>query len=189
MQELLQQFPLETDRLFLRVVSVADAEFIVRYYRENKEYLAPWEPARSKEFYTVPFWRNTLQKARQDFLDGKSMRCVFSLKSSAPDAIIGVANFNNMIRGVFQACHLGYSIDHRYQGQGLMSEALRKAIDFAFEQLQLHRIMANYMPRNERSGRLLRKLGFTPEGYARDYLKIAGKWEDHILTALVRPEV
>jgi ribosomal-protein-alanine N-acetyltransferase len=69
-----------------------------------------------------------------------------------------------------------------------MYEALLKAIAFAFEHLKLHRIMANYMPRNERSGTLLRKLGFSPEGYARDYLKIAGKWEDHVLTALIREE-
>lgn len=188
MKDLLQQFPLETGRLSLRVVSTEDAQYIVRYYRENKEFLGPWEPLRSKEFYTVPFWRSMCEKARQDFLTGKSMRLVFSLKSSAPEPVIGVVNFNNIIRGVFQACHLGYSIAQHYQGQGLMQEALRTAIDFAFEQLQLHRIMANYMPRNERSGKLLRKLGFAPEGYARDYLKIAGKWEDHILTALVHSE-
>lgn len=188
MKALLRQFPLETERLSLRVASVDDAKYLVRYYIENKEFLAPWEPLRSEEFYTAPFWRNMLKQARKDFLNGKGMRIVFCLKSSVPEPIIGVANFNNIIRGVFQACYLGYSIDYRYQGQGLMYEALCTAIDFAFEQLQLHRIMANYLPRNERSGRLLRRLGFVPEGYARDYLKIAGKWEDHILTALVHPE-
>lgn len=188
MHELLNQFPLETERLLLRLASPNDAEFLVRYYTENRDYLAPWEPVRSEEFYTISFWQNMLQEARQEFLNGRSMRLVFSLKSSAPDPIVGVANFNNMIRGVFQACYLGYSIDHRYQGQGLMYEALQRAITFAFEELRLHRVMANYIPRNERSARLLRKLGFVPEGYARDYLKIAGKWEDHILTALVKPE-
>ncbi|GAK60986.1 metal-dependent phosphohydrolase, HD subdomain [Candidatus Vecturithrix granuli] len=188
MHELLNRFPLETERLLLRVASPDDAQFLVRYYTENKEYLAPWEPVRSEEFYTLSFWQTMLQEARQEFLNGKSMRLVFSLKSSAPDPVVGVANFNNMIRGVFQACYLGYSIDHRYQGQGLMYEALQYAIAFVFEHLRLHRVMANYMPRNERSGNLLRKLGFIPEGYARNYLKIAGKWEDHILTALVKPE-
>ena len=66
-----------------------------------------------------------------------------------------------------------------------MYEALKAAIEFMFTTFTLHRIQANYIPRNERSGKLLRKLGFTVEGYARDYLKINGKWEDHILTAKI----
>ncbi len=45
--------------------------------------------------------------------------------------------------------------------------------------------MANYVPTNERSGRLLRRLGFTVEGYARDYLCLNGTWQDHILTSLI----
>lgn len=81
------------------------------------------------------------------------------------------------------ACYLGYSVDHSYQGRGVMYEALDTLIQMVFSQFGLHRIMANYMPRNERSGRLLQRLGFEKEGYAKDYLKIAGRWEDHILTS------
>jgi ribosomal-protein-alanine N-acetyltransferase len=69
-----------------------------------------------------------------------------------------------------------------------MQEALTGAIAYVFDELRLHRIMANYMPINERSGRLLRRLGFVVEGYARDYLFIAGGWRDHVLTALVNPK-
>ncbi len=66
-----------------------------------------------------------------------------------------------------------------------MAEALRRAIRHAFDEMGLHRLMANYVPTNEHSGRLLRRLGFTIEGYARDYLLLDGVWKDHILTALV----
>lgn len=59
-------------------------------------------------------------------------------------------------------------------------------VDFAFEALGLHRVMANYQPANERSGRFLRRLGFVPEGYARDYLYINGMWRDHILTSRIK---
>ena len=69
----------------------------------------------------------------------------------------------------------------------MMAEALAGAIDFAFDSLHLHRIEANYMPHNRRSGNTLRRLGFVVEGYARDYLLINGKWEDHILTSLSNP--
>jgi ribosomal-protein-alanine N-acetyltransferase len=47
--------------------------------------------------------------------------------------------------------------------------------------------MANYMPHNRRSGNVLKRLGFVVEGYARDYLMINGKWEDHIFTSLINP--
>ena len=65
-----------------------------------------------------------------------------------------------------------------------MYEALRAAIEYAFDTKKLHRIMANYMLANVRSGKLLRRLNFSVEGFARDYLRIAGKWEDHVLSAL-----
>jgi [ribosomal protein S5]-alanine N-acetyltransferase len=96
--------------------------------------------------------------------------------------MLGECNFTNIVRGPFQACHLGFSIDQAAQGQGLMQEALESAIDFAFTRGQLHRIMANYRPENLRSGQLLRRLNFEEEGRARAYLKIAGEWRDHILT-------
>ncbi len=92
-----------------------------------------------------------------------------------------------IVRGAAQFCYLGYSIDESKQGLGLMSEALRAAIGYVFSELRLHRIMANYMPTNERSGNLLKRLGFKVEGYARDYLYLNGKWQDHILTSLVNP--
>ncbi len=64
-------------------------------------------------------------------------------------------------------------------------EVLESAIDYVFTEVGLHRIMAAYVPKNERSARLLMRLGFEREGYAKRYLKIAGRWEDHILTARI----
>ncbi|MEW6281000.1 MAG: GNAT family N-acetyltransferase, partial [Candidatus Eremiobacterota bacterium] len=95
--------------------------------------------------------------------------------------------FSHILRGAFHACYLGYRLDQRDQGQGLMQEALGRAIRYAFERLHLHRIMANSMPTNERSLRVLERLGFQREGYARDYLRIAGEWRDHVMMALTNP--
>lgn len=156
---------------------------MVSYLTENRSHLEPWEPTRTEAFYTQELWERELRSRYSQFLTGQAARLVLFLKDKPAGPIIGVSNFTEVMRGVFQACFLGYSIHHQYQGQGIMTEALTAAIEFMFTSFKLHRIMANYMPRNERSGRLLRRLGFTVEGYARDYLKIAGKWEDHILTA------
>ena len=99
--------------------------------------------------------------------------------------IRGSMTLSNVVRGPFQACLLGYGIGASWHGRGLMHEALEATLAWAFGELDLHRVMANYLPLNERSARLLARLGFEREGYARAYLKIAGQWEDHVLTAKI----
>ena len=80
---------------------------------------------------------------------------------------------------------MGYSLAADRQGKGYMSEALEIAIAYVFTQLNLHRIMAAYLLDNQRSGKLLKRIGFVVEGYACDYLMINGQWQDHILTSLI----
>lgn len=69
-----------------------------------------------------------------------------------------------------------------------MQEALEPTLRYMQRQQGMHRIMANYMPHNQRSGQLLARLGFEKEGYAKDYLMINGRWRDHVLTALTTPD-
>jgi ribosomal-protein-alanine N-acetyltransferase len=102
--------------------------------------------------------------------------------------VIGSCHFSNIVYGPFRACHLGFSLSQAHQGQGFMYEALNAAITHVYEQLGLHRIMANYMPSNMRSGALLSRLGFVKEGLAPSYLKIAGRWQDHVLTSKLNPK-
>ena len=101
--------------------------------------------------------------------------------------ILGACNYTNIVRGAFHACHLGYQIGREHEGRGLMAEALRATNAFMFEVVALHRVMANFRPENDRSRRLLARLGFVEEGFARDYLYIDGAWRDHVLTSLVNP--
>jgi ribosomal-protein-alanine N-acetyltransferase len=103
----------------------------------------------------------------------------------APKRVVGVVNLSNFVRGAFQACTIGYSIDGEFEGRGVMRAAVELMVDYAFDALGMHRVMANYMPENERSGRLLARLGFVREGFAPKYLRIAGAWRDHVLTARV----
>jgi ribosomal-protein-alanine N-acetyltransferase len=111
---------------------------------------------------------------------------LFSSQGPANE-IIGDVNVTNLIRGAFQAAYLGYELDRAHVGKGLMHEALLASIAHVFAHLNLHRLMANHVPSNERSGRLLRRLGFSVEGYARDYLLLDGVWKDHVLTSLLNP--
>ncbi len=180
-------FPiLETSRLRIRMAQVHDAQAVLDYYTVNREHLAPFEPSRDETFYTRDHWESEIQKFQSDFHADRALR-VFLFPKSMPDTVVGVVGFTNFVRGAFQACYLGYSVSADVQGQGIASEALRALTTFVFQELRMHRIMANYMPRNERSAVLLSRLGFVIEGTARNYLKIHGQWEDHILTSLTAP--
>jgi ribosomal-protein-alanine N-acetyltransferase len=179
---------IRTRRLALTVPGPSDADRMLRYATDNREHLAPWEPLRSDSYYTLASWRRDLATARPEFRQGFSLRLILLDGADLRGPVVGTANFRNIVRGVFQACHLGYSLDHRRQGRGLMREALEGAIGYAFREMNLHRIMANYMAENERSARLLDSLGFQREGLAKDYLMIAGAWRDHVLTSLVNPD-
>ena len=179
--------PLETARLRLVLPDATDASRLLRYYEENKQHFAPWQELRSDEYYTEAFWIAEIARLQEDFLNGRSLRLVLLDKFDAAGSILGQCSLSNIIRGAFQACYLGYSLHHQAVGKGLMSEALTALIAYAFNDLRLHRIMANYMPSNERSARVLQRLGFQVEGYARDYLFLAGRWQDHIMTSLTNP--
>jgi ribosomal-protein-alanine N-acetyltransferase len=175
---------IETERLLLTLPSSEAAPRMLVHLEENREHLARWTPPAPAGYYTEDYWRESFTKARDDFEHDKSMRLVLFSREDPDGPVLGVCNFSNFVRGPFHACYLGYHLDHRAEGRGLMREALAAAINYAFETLRLHRIMANYLPVNERSSSLLRRLGFVVEGYARDYLLIEDGWKDHILTSL-----
>lgn len=174
---------LTSERLEIRLLEPHEAGLMVRFREENRQHLEQWEPRRPVEFFTESFWQMHLRLSVRDFRDGNSV--CFVLLSCDESEVIGVCNYTNIVRGTFQSCQLGYALSAKHQGQGMMFEALTRTNQYMFDDLRLNRIVAGYLPHNERSGTLLKRLGFEKEGYARRYLKINGKWEDHILTALI----
>nr|WP_255469142.1 GNAT family N-acetyltransferase [Achromobacter sp. UMC46] len=176
---------LATPRLHLLPAAVSHAASLRTYLLDNHDYLQPWEPLRHAAFFERYAVAERLQGMAKRNGEGEALHLL--LFSRASGELAGVCNFTNIVRGAFQACHLGYSIAERWQGQGLMREGLTAAIAHVFQNMKLHRIMANYRPENARSARLLASLGFQREGQARSYLQINGAWHDHVLTALINP--
>jgi ribosomal-protein-alanine N-acetyltransferase len=178
---------LDTQRLTLTLALPEAAPRLVAYRRDNWDFHAPWSGPRSQDELSVAVWRRRLEQWARDEREGAALRLMLFPRGDVGGAVLGTANFTQIFRGSFQACYLGYDLDKRAEGRGLMQEALTVAIGHLFGTLKLHRIMANYLPYNKRSGALLRRLNFVPEGYARDYLFIDGAWRDHVLTALTNP--
>ena len=180
---------LQTERLVVRLAQPGMQAAMARFLADNFEgHLDRWSPPVAAEFFTEAFWAERLPVAVEDYLGDRAARLVMQLRGAPLGGqIVGSCNYTNIVRGAFHACHLGYQVARDHQGCGLMAEALRAANAFVFEQMRMHRIMANFRPENERSRQLLKRLGFAEEGFARDYLYIDGAWRDHVLTSLVNP--
>jgi ribosomal-protein-alanine N-acetyltransferase len=109
----------------------------------------------------------------------------FLVLRSADNALAGVFNFSEIVRGVFRSAYVGYYGFAPLAGGGYMTEGFALALDIAFRQMRLHRVEANVQPANARSLALLKRVGFTREGYSRRYVKIAGRWRDHVRFAML----
>ena len=178
---------LHGDNVLLTLACSDDAGALLGFHQRNREHLKRWSPPAPDDFLTLGYWRRWAAASRTLYEQDRAARLVLRHVLLADGPIIGQINFSNVIRGAFQSAHVGYHIDAEVEGRGIMTEALRLAVGFAFSTLRLHRVQANYIPDNERSARLLERVGFEREGYARDYLFIDGSWRDHVLTALINP--
>ncbi|HUZ48436.1 MAG TPA: GNAT family N-acetyltransferase [Candidatus Dormibacteraeota bacterium] len=171
---------LRSERLCLRPFSAIDPDSLLTFQERNRAHL--WEPKRDEAFYTRDYQRAQITASIVAEQKGTDAR--FAAFESDGTQIVACVNLWSIRRGAIHAAVLGYSADVDYQQRSFAQEAASAVIDYAFDMLNLHRIEASYQPLNERSGRVLRKLGFAVEGYARDYLFIAGEWRDGILTSL-----
>lgn len=176
---------LRVDELTVRTAGADDVDAVLDFFARNREFLRPFTPPRVPEFFTREHWQARVEKDAEEFARGESIK--FYIFDDA-QRVIGTVSLTRVVRAPAHTGQLGYALDEHAQGRGVMSRVLPLCIRYIFEEQKLHRLGAAYMPTNARSGRLLRRLGFVIEGYARDYLLIDGRWEDHIQTALLNPD-
>jgi len=105
------------------------------------------------------------------------------------DLLVGGLSFGYVRRGVSQSASLGYWMGAPYAGNGYMKRAVHAACLYGFDKQGLNRIDAACLPANEPSKRLLERVGFRHEGYARAYLNINGDWRDHLLFGLLSKDL
>jgi [ribosomal protein S5]-alanine N-acetyltransferase len=172
---------LRSERLYLRAPAIADYPSWSTLRGQSRDFLTPWEPSWPDGDLSRTSFRQRLRRYQRDLRADSSY--TFFIFHAESDALLGGVTLSSLRRGVTQSCALGYWIGEPYARQGFMSEAVGAIVPFVYDDLRLHRIEAACLPNNLASIRLLEKAGFTREGYARGYLRIAGKWQDHILFA------
>lgn len=174
---------IETERLIIRLPEDADVPEVISYYADNKDHLQPFSPTFASDFLDAATWVEQVRVRTREFAAAESFRS-FLFTKAAPRRIVGNIALTQVYRGAFQSCVLGYNLAAREQRKGYMTEAVTAMVAFAFETWKLHRVAANYMPRNTRSAAVLQRCGFQVEGHAPAYLLINGIWEEHVLTAI-----
>jgi len=174
---------INTKRLIVKPISKSFAQDILEYYIRNKSFLGKWSQKRDNNFYTLKEQEQRIKIILSQIKKGETIQYWIFLKSTGN--LIGYIQFSNILKGSFQSCFLSYSLDKDEINKGIMTEALLPVIRYIFKTVNLHRIEANIMPNNLTSLKVVRKLGFKEEGLAKKYLKINGRWEDHLHMTLL----
>lgn len=167
------------DGVVLRTPTRRDYQEWASLRGESRAFLEPWEPLWSADELTVTAYRSRLARYAREARENSSF--TFFLFSGEGQTLYGGMSLGHIRRGVAQSGTIGYWMGERYAGRGLMRRGVELIKMFAFDVQNLHRIEAACLPHNERSIHLLEKSGFQREGLLRGYLKIAGRWEDHVL--------
>lgn len=165
--------------MVLRPLQVRDAALLAELYASERDFLAPYDPPRSPEFFTVAGQRRELRRLEDERAGGRLHRFLITADGDAA----GVVSVSRITRGPFQNGGLGYWVAERLNGRGVATRAVGLVCEWAFGEARLHRLEAATLVENVASQTVLRKNGFSEIGLSRRYLFIAGEWRDHILFA------
>jgi [ribosomal protein S5]-alanine N-acetyltransferase len=156
-------------KLVLETPEQGDVADLVALARASRRLHRPWVYLPE----SASGWRSYLERCRRGAVMGHLLRRADTRE------LVGVVNISEVVRGRFQSGYLGFYVHAAHAGQGLMRLGLAEVATLAFRVHRLHRLEANIQPGNERSRRLVKRLGFRCEGLSPRYLKIGGRWRDH----------
>ena len=168
---------LRGESVYLRAPRPRDQKQWVDIRRISRDFLQPWEPTWPEDGAEPKAFRRRLKHFSEDWRSGDAYP--FFIFHRNRNDLLGGVTLSNIRRGVTQAATIGYWMGYPYIRRGHMAEAVNLVLDYAFENLRLHRVEAACLIHNEPSRRLLLNLGFHEEGLARQYLCINGQWQDH----------
>ncbi|WP_291560352.1 MULTISPECIES: GNAT family N-acetyltransferase [unclassified Clostridium] len=171
------------NKIFIRFFEEADAESLLDLHLRNGELFQKYSPTFDDDFYTLDAKRKYISNSIKQREEDKAYSFGIYLKDNGK--LIGNVSLYHIFRGSLQRCLIGYSLDKQYNGRGYTTKAVSLAVEFAFNELKLHRVDAGVMLSNIGSMRVLEKAGFHREGIEQKGVKINGQWEDHQMFAII----
>jgi [ribosomal protein S5]-alanine N-acetyltransferase len=171
--------------IYLRPLCTNDAKSLLNFQSQNRLFFELFSTTRNDHFYTIEGQLKRIEKLIEDM--ERDQGYYFGIFKNDDDFLIGTINLFQVLRGDLQSAFIGYFLDKSQNGKGYTTEAVNLLVNYAFNELKLHRIEAGVMPHNSASIRVLEKAGFHKEGIAKKNVRINGKWEDHQVLAIINP--
>jgi ribosomal-protein-alanine N-acetyltransferase len=162
-------------KIFLRYPLESDFGELAGLYAGSRRHL--------RGFASTEFGREQFERLMTDA--GAETNECFMICTTEGERIAGTITLSQIFRKSFQNAYLGYMLGEQFTRYGYMTEAVGLTLDYAFKDLDLHRVEANVQPSNLPSIRVLQRSGFSKEGFSRRYLKIGGRWRDHERWAII----
>jgi ribosomal-protein-alanine N-acetyltransferase len=178
---------MEGEAVFIRPPQADEWEAWAEVRNESRDYLSPWEPTWPTDALSESAYLRRLRRLAAEWKGDEGYS--FHVFRRDGGELVGGIGLTQLRRGVAQTATLGYWVGQKFERRGYTTEAVRLVVQFAFANLRLHRIEAACLPENAASRRVLEKAGFLREGYARQYLMIAGDWRDHLTFALLAGDI
>lgn len=173
----------------VRPLRMRDGPTWMESRRRNVEWLRPWEatPPRGPGVVGVSaaVFTAMTRRLRADARAARALPFVITVDGE----FAGQINVAGIVRGSMDSAHIGYWVDEKFAGRGVMPTAVALVVDHCLGPVGLHRIEVNIRPENHASRRVVEKLQFREEGTRLRYLHIAGDWRDHLTYALTNDEL
>lgn len=171
---------LREGRVALRPISRSDREAWTHVRNQNRSWLSPWEATPPRDLGPPVSFTTMVRTLRTQARRGQLLPFVVTYDGE----LVGQLTVGGITYGSLCSAHVGYWVDSRVAGRGVMPTAVALAVDHCFTVLRLHRVEVNIRPENAASLRVVEKLGFREEGLRKAFLHIDGAWRDHRLFAL-----
>lgn len=172
-----EMLALDTDNLRLAVLRKSEAARVTEYLLNNRDFHKQFSQTHTDDYFSVSTQKKYLAYDCNSFLEGSLVPLWITLKDD--NKIIGRVSFFNFAYGGMMSCACGYHLDKDHTGKGYMTEALKSAMAFVFDEYKMHRIEAFIVPENEPSLNLVKRVGFHYEGKRNSYMHINGRYRDH----------
>ncbi len=181
---------IKSGELTLRPLRLRDRNRWYEVRRRNREWLSPWEATlphvpQEAQDKRLPTFVEMVRAHNREGRDGRALSLIIWFRGE----LAGQISMGGIIYGAMRGAHIGYWVDQKFANLGVVTAAVEALSEYAFTELQLHRLEINLRPENAASRRVAEKAGYVLEGERPRYLHIDGDWRDHICFVLENPTI
>lgn len=177
-----EQVKLESERILLRNINITDLDDFL-YYRSNPEVATyqGWEPFNKEDAATyINIYKDNVPGIPGDW-------CLFAIIHKDDNKLIGDCSIR-LNKDEPRIAEVGCSLSPDYQGRGMAKETVSLVMDYAFNELNVHRFVGITDAKNEASLKLMERLGMRKEGHFIQNIWFKGAWGDECSYAILKEE-